>query len=388
MPSIINSDDGVVSGSAGLKTTGGNDGLLNIQTNGSTAMSINASQQVTFNNGVTMPNTFGFENRLINGAMVIDQRNAGASVTPTDAQYTLDRWNAGLTQASKFSVQRSTVAPAGYTNSLLVTSLSAYSVGAGDLFRVSQYIEGFNVADLGWGTASAATVTLSFWVRSSLTGTFSGALLNSGVNRSYPFTFSISAANTWEQKSVTIAGDTTGTWLTDNGIGIRVGFSLGAGSSFSGTAGAWSGSTFTAATGAVSVVGTNGATFYVTGVQFERGSAATSFDFRSITQELALCQRYYLKLGPGSNFFSFDNYNTTSASCNIHFPFPVAMRATPTGSISAIGDFGFSNTSSGNFAATGLTSTTGRIGTDATGTGRCQWYTNNANAFAAYSIEL
>jgi len=335
--------------------------------------------------------TTGFKNRLINGEMDIDQRNAGASVSISGLvnQYTLDRWNIRNDAEAVVSVQQSSTAPTGFNNSLIYTVTTAdTSLGATQRYLIQQRVEGFNCADFGWGTANAQTVTLSFWVRSSLTGTFGGALGNSGGTRSYPFTYSISAANTWEYKTITIAGDTTGTWLTTSGIGIVVTWSMGSGSSNSGTAGAWAGAELTSATGATSVVGTNGATFYITGVQFEKGTQATSFDFRSITQELALCQRYYLKLGPGSNFFSFDNYNTTSASCNIHFPFPVAMRATPTGSISAIGDFGFSNTSSGNFAATGLTSTTGRLGTDATGTGRCQWYTNNANAFAAYSIEL
>jgi hypothetical protein len=236
---------------------------------------------------------YGFKNRILNGGMQIDQRNAGASVTPTDGQYTVDRFSAGLTQASKFSVQQSTTAPAGFTSSILCTSLSAYSVGSSDTFLIQQNIEGLNCSDLGWGTASAATVTLSFWVRSSLTGTFGGALKNSAANRSYPFSYTISAANTWEQKSVTIAGDTTGTWLTTNGIGIRVIFGLGSGSTFSGTAGTWTAGNLSNCTGNTSVVGTNGATFYITGVQLEKGSVATNFDYRPYGTELALCQRYY-----------------------------------------------------------------------------------------------
>jgi hypothetical protein len=174
-------------------------------------------------------------------------------------------------------------------------------------------------------------------VRSSLTGTFSGALLNSGVSRSYPFTYTISAANTWEQKSVTIAGDTTGTWLTDNGIGIRVGFSLGAGSSFSGTAGAWSGSTFTAATGAVSVVGTNGATFYITGVQLEKGSTATSFDYRPYGTELALCQRYCQKFNvfPTNSFDAFQSYFGGSNALSSVKRLTTPMRTTPTAAITS-----------------------------------------------------
>jgi hypothetical protein len=230
--------------------------------------------------------------------MVIDQRNAGASVTPTDGQYTVDRWQAGVSQASKLTIQQNAgsltpVATTGFVNYLGVTSSSAYSVLTGDYFGVSQNIEGLNIADLAWGTASAKTVTLSAWVYSSLTGTFSGSLRNSASSRSYPFTYSIPVANTWTQISITIAGDTTGTWLTTNGIGMKVWFSLGAGTTYSGTAGAWAAANYVAATGATSVVGTNGATFYITGVQLEKGTQATSFEYRQYQQELALCQRYY-----------------------------------------------------------------------------------------------
>ncbi len=213
------------------------------------------------------------KNRIINGAMVIDQRNAGASVTPTDQSYTLDRWSQFLSQASKLTIQQnagSVTPPAGFTNYLGVTSTAATTVGAGDFFNLYQYIEGFNVADLNWGTANAKTITLSFWVRSSLTGTFGGSLMNSSPNRSYPFTYTISAANTWEQKSITVAGDTSGTWLTTNGIGLRVLLGLGMGSNLTGPAGAWAGAAYYGANGATNVVSTNGATFYITGVQLEQ----------------------------------------------------------------------------------------------------------------------
>jgi hypothetical protein len=258
--------------------------------------------------------------------MVIDQRNAGAAVTQTTSVvYTVDRWSCYGSVASKFTVQRSTTAPAGFTNSLLVTSSSAYTVGASEFFFIQQVIEGFNVADLGWGTANAQTVTLSFQVRSSLTGTFGGTISNGATNRVYPFTFTISAANTSETKTITIAGDTTGTWSTDNSGGIVVNFNMGAGASVSGTAGAWSGSTLRAPTGATSVVGTNGATFYVTGVQLEKGSTATSFDYRPYGTELVLCQRYFCRLGSGAWGFI---YSATNADAGVQFP--VTMRSTPT----------------------------------------------------------
>jgi hypothetical protein len=253
----------------------------------------------------TAPSGFGFKNRIINGDMRIDQRNAGASVTQTTTTtYTLDRLAAQGTVASKYTVQQnagSVTPPVGFTKYLGVTSLSAYAIGAGDAFTVQQSIEGFNVADLAWGTASAAQITLSFLIRSSLTGTFGGALRNGGLNRSYPFTYTVSVANTWTQISVTISGDTTGTWATDNSTGINLVFGLGVGSTFSGTAGTWAATNYNSATGATSVVGTSGATFYVTGVQLEKGSTATAFDYRDYGRELIMCQRYFV----GANTYYF-----------------------------------------------------------------------------------
>jgi hypothetical protein len=237
---------------------------------------------------------YGFKNRIINGAMVIDQRNAGASVTPTaNGAYTLDRWQMGLSNASKYSVQQSSTAPTGFSNSLLVTSLATTALSAVDFYSVLQAIEGFNTSDLEFGTANAKTVTVSFWVRSSLTGTFGGFLQNSASNRSYPFSYTISVANTFEYKTVTIAGDTSGTWIgATNGVGLFVGFSLGMGTDRISTANSWQTGNYRSVTGETSVVGTNGATFYITGVQLEVGSTATSFDYRPYGTELALAQRY------------------------------------------------------------------------------------------------
>jgi hypothetical protein len=285
----------------GAQITSDATGILEVRTGtgaGTTAITVGTDQAVAIGgNNISAVNSLGFRNRIINGGMVIDQRNAGASVTVTggSSYYSCDRWQEWMSQNSKYSIQRSTTAPTGFINSLLATSLSAYSVISSDSFALNQIIEGLNCADLAWGTASASTVTVSFWVRSSLTGTFGGALSNSAVNRSYPFTYTISSANTFEYKTITIPGDTSGTWLTDNGIGIRLWFSIGAGSTYLGTAGSWAGADYRGATGQTSVVGTNGATFYITGVQLEAGSVATPFERRDYGRELIMCQRYYEK---------------------------------------------------------------------------------------------
>lgn len=281
--------------------------------------------------GVAAPaGGMNFRNRIINGDMRIDQRNAGAAVT-TNGSFPVDRFAALNDTDGAFSAQQDTVAPTGFVNSLKFTTTTADSSLAATQYAAIQHrIEGLNVADLAWGTANAQPVTLSFWVRSSLTGTFGGNVSNNAANRSYPFTYTISASNTWEQKSVTIPGDTSGTWLTTNGIGVRVTFGLGAGSTYSGTAGAWAGATYVSATGAVSVIGTLNATWYITGVQLEVGSVATPFERRPYGTELALCQRYYWKFSPltGGRFSNGYAENTTTALGILSFP--VAMRIAPT----------------------------------------------------------
>jgi len=335
----------------------------------------------------------GFRNRIINGDMRIDQRNAGASVTPANSQYLVDRWQAVLTAASKYSLQRNAAAvtpPASFTNYLGATSLSAYSVISSDAFAVVQGIEGFNVADLGWGTANAQTVTLSFWVRSSLTGAFGGSFYNGGATRSYPFTFTVSAANTWEQKTITVAGDTTGTWLTDNGGGIFVRFSLGAGATFSGTAGAWAAGNIVQPTGSVSVVGTSGATFYITGVQLEAGSVATPFERRPYGTELQLAMRYFIRINdPGG----IGVYGGGIVS-RVTFPLPVPMRSSIT--LTAPSTYNFYNgatTATGTAISyfPGATNQTPQVDFTVAGyaTGAAiALYTNGGSQFITASAEL
>jgi hypothetical protein len=303
-------------------------------------MVISGSDGVTFPDSTTQNTTdrYGFVNRIINGDMRIDQRNAGAAVT-ANSSYPVDRFRVDEDTDGAFSAQQDSSAPAGFVNSLkLTTTTDDASLSAGQFYRVLQRIEGTNVSDLGWGTANAKTVTLSFWVRSSLTGTFGGALINDAAARSYPFTYSISAADTWEQKSITIPGDTSGTWLTTTGIGIRVNWGLGVGSTYSGTANAWASAFYMSATGAVSVIGTLNATWYVTGVQLEVGSVATPFERRPFGTELALCQRYYFQDGPYNGSFGAGCHWSTTLAL-YHYRLPVPMRAAPTFSVSAASDF-------------------------------------------------
>jgi hypothetical protein len=263
--------------------------------------------------------------------MRIDQRNAGASVTPTGDTYLLDRWCYFASQVSKFTWQQnrgSITPPSGFTNYLGGVVATSVTIGSSDYFGLFQSIEGFNVADLDFGTANAKTFTLSFKVYSSLTGTFGGALRNGDGSRTYPFTYTISSANTWTTITLTVAGDTSGTWLKTNGTGLQIVFSLGIGSTLSGTAGSWSGSNFYSATGATSVVGTSGATFYITGVQLEQNTSATPFERRLYNQELANCQRYCY-VGTDGNCFVAGAAPSTS-NVYLKYVLPVPMRAIPT----------------------------------------------------------
>jgi hypothetical protein len=261
--------------------------------------------------------------------MVIDQRNAGAQITVgTTNTYSVDRFQINKdTVSGTLYAQQSTTAPSGFYNSLLFTANTAWTPATGDLATTQQKIEAFNTSDLSFGSASASTVTLSFWVRSSITGTYSVALLNSANNRSYVATYTVNSANTFEQKTITIAGDTSGTWINGtNGIGIRVNFDLGSGSTYNTTAGAWTAGLFTRTSGSVNWTQTSGATFYITGVQLEAGSTATPFENRSYGTELALCQRYCIAQ-TGMQTIAARGSGTTSIQAG--FQTLVTLRASP-----------------------------------------------------------
>ena len=273
----------------------------------------------------------GSRNKIINGSMTIDQRNGGAAVTVNTGGLFMaaDRFRlSGVSSSGVFTGQQVTDAPNGFNNSLKVTvTTTDSSLGADDIYYCAQQIEGHNVSDLNFGGASAQKITLSFWVKSSLTGTFGGSFSNAAVNRSYPFNYTINAANTWEQKTVTVSGDTSGTWLKDNSIGLRVYWGLGIGSNFTGTANQWNDAFDISPSGVVNVMATNGATFYLTGVQLEVGDTATPFEHRSFGEELALCQRYYFEPVEAYIDWCGFKYGNTAYS---NVPLPVTMRATPT----------------------------------------------------------
>jgi len=273
------------------------------------------------------------KNRIINGAMVIDQRNAGAAVTVNGfTAYATDRFLLSFRPSTGTATgQQISDAPAGFVNSLRLTQASVTSAAASDIYSVQQKIEGFNIADLGWGTANAKTVTLSFWVKSSVTGTYGLTLQNiNATRRSYVTTYTISAANTWEQKSVTIAGDTTGTWETTNSTGITLWWDLGSGSDYqTATLNAWQTANVFQATTGTRWIATSGATWQMTGVQLEVGSTATSFDYRPYGTELALCQRYYEIARGGQSIAGTTAAISTNVSCSVE------KRGTPTVALSS-----------------------------------------------------
>ena len=346
-------------GVAGVQTTGGDDGALSLKVGPLSttveALSITSAGAATLAStlaitGDLTANNFAGRNKIINGAMVIDQRNAGAVISSLGAAktYIVDRFFYQSGNAGRFSAQQNAAAvtpPEGYIKYLGFTSLGANTPADSDYGIASQIIEGFNTADLGWGTASAATITISFWVRSSITGTQSIAVVNLAGNRSYSQTYTISSANTWEQKTITITGDTTGTWPTDHTNGIMLRFALGTGANNLTSAGAWRASNSNGATGTAAISATSGATFYITGVQLEKSSTATEFEYRPYGTELALCQRYlpaFSNVGntTGNGQFPALGNGLTTTTGFLQVPFPVPARINPTGvTVSAVAHF-------------------------------------------------
>jgi hypothetical protein len=337
MANVINATS---TGNGGLITTGDDSGVLNIQTNETTAATIDASQNVSFTNGVNMPNTFGFKNRIINGGMVVNQYAPGASVISTAASTVrpLDRFFVDNNGSGTVTCAQSTTAPAGFSNSLSLTVVSTDTPASGDYLLLSQIIEGYNIADLNWGTANAKTVTVSFWVRSSVTGTYGGSIRGGTSFYSYVFTYTVNAANTWEQKTITVPGTALTSFNTTTSQGFQVMLDLGSGTGQDGTANTWQAGSKWRTSACVNWISNSGATFLTTGWQVEVGTQATSFDFRSYGTELDLCQRYCEAYRADSStnyaYFSIGQVQT-SIDTRQTFNFKTQKRALPTLSASA-----------------------------------------------------
>ena len=282
-------------------------------------------------------------NMVINGGMIISQRyytnEFTPSSSPTNNRFTLDMMRYDMSQSSKFKVQQVTDSPAGFSHSMKVTSLSSYTSGTSDYFLLQNFMEGLNCARLGWGTSDAQTVTLSFYVKSSITGVHACGIRNKDYNRSKTETYTINNANTWEYKTVTFTGDTSGSWNTDRNSGLKINFDIGSGSGFQASStGTWLATNDFITSNSVKIVGTNGATWYITGLQLQIGNVASPFQHRDYEDEIRRCERYY------QNSFSYGNIPGTSTSnldavittawtdTNIPFanPFKVEMRVPPT----------------------------------------------------------
>lgn len=338
-----------------------------------------------------------FRNRIINGCMRIDQRNAGAAISTSGVfAYPVDRFRIKNDLANG-TTQRSTTTPTGFTNSLVFTTGTGASPAAANACTVGQAVEGFNIADLGWGTAAAQTVTVSFWARSSLTGTFAFRIGN-GV-RSYVATYTINSANTFELKTIIIPGDTSGTWATDNSAGMYLNWDLGSGNNLSAaSAGSWLAGDFLRVSGTVNVVGTNGATFYLTGVQLEAGPTATPFERRPIGVELSMAQRYYERwsftapfmqiasgTGYGGGFVGFFiKFNTQK-----RVP-PTSYSATPNGFDVYVGATSITGLSIGEMYMPNVNSARLRLdGTGVTNAAACLVSsTNSSNVYFDFNAEL
>ena len=270
-------------------------------------------------------------NLIINGAMQVWQRGTGSTAVGSTNTYHADRWLAREDSDGSLTTEQSTDAPANfkYSNKVTVTSADT-SIGAAQKCYFSQRVEGTVFDSLGFGTSAAKTTTLSFYVKSSLTGTFSGSLTNDNNNRSYPYEYTISSANTWERKSVTFPGDTTGTWDTGSSDWLELYWDLGIGSNFEGSAGAWVAAQDFGTSGSTKLIGTNGATWLISGVQWEQGETATPFEHRSFGDELASCQRYYYQMAKVSAGAEVVIAGATSGGTNFSAYMPLVMRSAPT----------------------------------------------------------
>jgi hypothetical protein len=342
--------------SGGLKLTSDTSGTLELQSAGNTKLTVNSSgatiptisgtTSMSAITGLASINTGQIANRnaVQNGAMMVDQKGGTTTLSGYSAAKP-DRFTAYKSNAGTQTVAQDSEAPAGFHKSLKATNTVVdSSIAAGDRAAIIYRMEGNDAARFAFGGSDAKTVTLSFYVRSSITGTHGGALGNGSDNRAYPFTYTISSADTWERKSITIAGDTTGTWATDTTRSLQIVWGLGVGSTNSGTAGEWAAADYNSATGATTAfLTTLNATWYLTGVQLEEGSTATDFEHKSFLQEFTACSRYF-QLVPQVGL-AYAGATTTVDTC---CPFRTTMRAAPT--MSAIAAVTVTNVTAADFA--------------------------------------
>lgn len=286
-----------------------------------------------------LPAGLGFRNLLINGDMRVDQRGSASSAVTTNA-YVTDRWYVEDGCDAVLSAQQSTDVPTGqgFANSLKVTATTAdASIGATQFSVITQHIDGYNSAQLAWGTSGAKQVVVSFWVKASVAGTYSLTVYNDGASRICPTAYTINASNTWEKKTVVIYGDTSGTWGTGSGRGVVFNFYTALGSNYLGTSGAWNGSSIYGVTGQANAWASTNNIFAITGVQFEQNYQPTPFEQRPIGIELQLCQRYYVRFANTGQFYGVGQIVPTNAAYVV-IPLPVTMRTGPT-AISTSGTF-------------------------------------------------
>lgn len=295
-------------------------------------LTVNSSGQIVIGSGtqLVLPDSTQVSiaamgrNRIINGEMMIWQR--ATSVTGSLSGYqTVDRFACTTNSGSGHTAALAVDAPSGLLNSFKLTVGTGASPAAGNNNNFWQNIEGYNVTDFNYGLSTASYGVLTFWVKSSIAGTYGIGFLNSGATRNYTTTYTINSTNTWEQKTIVVPGDITGSWNTSNGIGLSINWDLGAGSTYqTSTTNTWqSGATYTTAT-ATKLIATSGATWQITGVQFEKGQYARPLERRSFALEFELCQRYYTYLN------AIVGTNISDGTNQAQLWFPTVMRAAPT----------------------------------------------------------
>ena len=376
------------------QTTGGN---VTLQGNGSGTVAIGDNTAITGTLSATGATTLSSQayptagglwtgrNLIINSEHKVSQRGTSFAALANNA-YSTDRWLYYEIGDSVITGSQATDVPTGnFKNSLKadVTTADA-SVAAGDLSCFLQKIEGLNCSALGWGTAQAKSVTLSFWVKSPKTGTHSIALKNSAQDRSYIAEYTISSANTWEQQSITVAGDTSGTWLTTTGIGLQVVICLMAGTDFTKSAGSWGAGNDYGSDNQVNCVDNTSNDFYFTGVQLEIGSAATPFEHEIYPETLQKCQRYYIEIHPKLNSTTVRGYSQSGISIMGRFQFPTTMRAEPTCAV--VGTWSVSNCGQPSFSTFDVSGFT--ISAAASGTGQTYFFPDDAAEYLTASAEL